>query len=356
MKTRSKITLFLLSTLLLNGCQSVSYGVLGRDRMGYAGMIAESWKEQMLLNLVKLRYLDTPVFLDVSSVVTSYTQSGDLGLAANAFPLGKENSNMGLSAAGRYSETPTISYAPLTGERLVNALLRPIPPESIFALIGGGGRADFILKASTQAINGIYNNESTSPARPLRTDPRFGAVTELIGRIAEVGGLGLRVETVQTGPRAYVVFRSGIDETVDMDIAQLKVLLGLEPKRDAFALVYGSARGTSHEIVLLTRSLQGVMGAVSAGVEIPDTDLQEGRATPMRRNREAVEEEALVRVHAGSDRPVDAFAAVQYHGHWFWIDDRDLAAKRMFRFLLLFASMVESGVTPQVPLLMIPTR
>lgn len=356
MKMYARIALLLFSALLLAGCQSTGYGSLGRDRMGYSTVIADSWKEQMLLNLVKLRYLDTPVFLDVTSVVTSYTHSGDLGLAANVFPLGAENSNLGLSAAGRYSETPTISYAPLTGERLVNALLRPIPPESVFALISGGGRADFILNASAQAINGIYNNESSSPARPLRSDPRFGQIANLIGRIAEVGGLGLRMEPGPGGPRASVVFRAGIDESVDSDIAQLKQLLGIDPQRDAYALVFGAARGQPNEIALLTRSLQGVMGAVAAGVEVPEADLGEGRATPMRRSMGPVDEAVLIRVRASAERPADAFAAVQYHGHWFWIDDRDLAAKRMFRFLLLFASMVESGVVPQAPLLMIPTR
>ena len=34
----------------------------------------------MLLNLVRLRYLDVPVFLRVSSVVTQYTYEGEAGL------------------------------------------------------------------------------------------------------------------------------------------------------------------------------------------------------------------------------------------------------------------------------------
>ena len=43
------------------------------DRFNYAAAITTSWKEQMLTNLVKLRYQDPPVFLDVAQIVTQYT-------------------------------------------------------------------------------------------------------------------------------------------------------------------------------------------------------------------------------------------------------------------------------------------
>ena len=45
---------------------------VARDRFDYITAISDSWKAQMLLNVVKLRYADAPVFLDVASVITQY--------------------------------------------------------------------------------------------------------------------------------------------------------------------------------------------------------------------------------------------------------------------------------------------
>ena len=55
------------------GCRAVGPGTISRDRFDYTSAISDSWKRQMLLNLVKLRYSDAPVFLDESSIITQYS-------------------------------------------------------------------------------------------------------------------------------------------------------------------------------------------------------------------------------------------------------------------------------------------
>ena len=57
---------------------------LAHDRFDYSAAITRSWKEQMLLNLnmVKLRYMDPPMFLDVQQVVQQYTLEGSGSLLA----------------------------------------------------------------------------------------------------------------------------------------------------------------------------------------------------------------------------------------------------------------------------------
>lgn len=336
--------------ILLGGCQSIGYRDLPQERLGYVQAIAESWKEQMLLNIVKVRYLDPPVYLDISSVISTTSLETSVNLGATVFPNDSLGNNRSLGASGRYGQTPTITYEPLSGSRLVKSMHTPIPPETVFATFGAGGRADFILRATVQAINGIYNVGS-SPSRGRRADPRFAEITEHFRRIAESGSLSLRIEPRESGLYSSISFRASDDDAAET-IARLKVLLALDAERDTFFLGFGAVRGKTDEIVLLTRTMQGVIGDLSAGVEVPDEDIAAGRAT----SRGKREDELLLRVKGGTERPRDAYASTYYRKRWFWIDDTDLDSKRSFRFLAMFSSLAESGSTPAAPLLTIPAR
>jgi hypothetical protein len=147
-----------------------------RDRMDYGGALADSWKEQTLLNITKLRYFDTPIFLDISSVVSSYSVQTDLSLAARIFPRSRTDNFGELGISGTYIDRPTISYTPVTGKKYIDALRRPIPPQAILATIQAGHQADFIMKGTVRAINGVYN-ASASPGRArwriLRSNASF---------------------------------------------------------------------------------------------------------------------------------------------------------------------------------------
>jgi hypothetical protein len=103
---------------------------LPRDRALYSSGLSDSWKEQMLLNIVKLRYVDAPTFIDVGSIVSSYTLS-ETATAAGTIVPGAPASNAAIGLGGTFSNSPTITFTPLTGSKFIQGLLTPTTNGSI---------------------------------------------------------------------------------------------------------------------------------------------------------------------------------------------------------------------------------
>ena len=64
--------------ILLTGCAQHGPDLVKAGRNDYNKVLVQTDEEEQLLNLVRLRYADNPMMLDVSSVSTSFTwtQSG----------------------------------------------------------------------------------------------------------------------------------------------------------------------------------------------------------------------------------------------------------------------------------------
>ena len=54
------------ASLLSMACGSIGPPRIPHDRFDYGEAIARAWREQMLLNIVKLRYSEMPMFIEVS--------------------------------------------------------------------------------------------------------------------------------------------------------------------------------------------------------------------------------------------------------------------------------------------------
>jgi hypothetical protein len=347
---------------LLAGCQSlIGPASIAPDRINYADAMADSWQQQMLLNIVKFRYFDTPVFLDVSSMISSYQIEGQASVGVNLLPKSASgtthagNTMVNLGVGGSYLEHPTITYAPLTGEKFVNALLKPLPPQTVMAMIASGHLADFILELSVDSINGVQN-VSTAPLRSRVANPTFVAIADAFTRIQQAGAIGMRTETHGKEPAMWIAFSRTASTAVENDIRFVTTQLRLKSANGEYRLVYGSAPRKPDEIALQTRSMQQILIELGAGVDVPKQDLADHRATRVPASASAeTGGSPLIRIHSSREQPKNAYTAVFYRDHWFWIDDRDLKSKRVFMFLLIFSSLAETGIVPQsMPILTIP--
>ena len=80
------------------------------DRFDYSSAIADSWKEQTLLNIVKIRYVDLPVFVDVSSIVAGYSLQTGVTVGGVVSSERAVQGNYGsISGQAIYTDRPTIT-------------------------------------------------------------------------------------------------------------------------------------------------------------------------------------------------------------------------------------------------------
>ncbi len=168
----------------LSGCTSIGPKTVPIDRSDYGAAIADSWKQQTLLNVVKIRYMDLPVFMDVASVVAGY--SLQTGVAVNALVTDGNYRQGNLGSVGGqaiYTDRPTITYVPMTGEKFLRGLITPIDPKNIFFMLQSGYAADFILGLAVESLNGIRNS-STARRHGARGGPGFRAGAEADARRA----------------------------------------------------------------------------------------------------------------------------------------------------------------------------
>jgi hypothetical protein len=335
--------LVVVALLLSAGCASIGPETVSRDRFDYNGEVARSWKEQTLLNIVKIRYLDVPVFLDVAQIVSGYTLQSTVSLGGAAGPTGN---SVSLGAQGLWTDRPTITYTPLTGAQFNRNMMTPLTPSAVLFTIEAGWRADMVLRLSVSSINGI---SSSGPDAA-----RFDRIVLIVRALQQAQALGMRVQPEGPEQQAIVLFFRARALTQEQEslLRELREILGLDPNRSDFTVTFGSAQATPGEIAIATRSVLQMLLALAAYVDVPEKDLQEGRASPgMRIERP---EMGQLSVRYSRERPSDALVSVALRGGWFWIDDRDLVSKNTFAVLMLLTTLTETGAREALPLVTIP--
>lgn len=333
------------------GCTTVGPEIIRSGRPAYNDAILQTNDEQLLQNIVRLRFADSVGFLTVSSVTAnvSLTTTGTVNVGWG--PTANYAGNLvPFTGTVTTEQNPTISYAPVSGDRLVKQLVSEIPLDLAVLVISSARPPQSGWNAIVRRINGLRNPDFLDPPSVV-PDPRFEEAVSLLSTLQRRGVL--RWVQLEGGEKGYAMVLRDDSPASESEVAQLAALLDLarpaKPDGDWIVPVRGAA-GTSERgtVAVETRSLLDVMRIAADAVEVPPE--LAAAAASLRPGLAGSD----IRIRSSASRPDGARVAVPYRGRWYYIDDRDAAGKQWFSMLQLLSSASLPSSSSVAPVLTIP--
>ena len=343
----------LCGAILLSAC-AIRLGprTIPAARFDYNERIARSQNDQLLLNLVRLRYRDTPMFLDIGTVIAQYRLDARVGVLPRIHVDGTGSTEIGVDLGGRYSEQPTITYEPISGAEFTQRLLTPISPSTIILLSQSGWSVERLLMCCVDRLNDVTNAPVASGPTPSRIpdNSRFREVARLLRELQILGSLNFMLaQDRETGATLVRIEKPGSDSPRSNILRSLREILDLDAAESTFRLTTRSGeQRDSDEIVLTGRSLLGALFFLSHNVDPPDSHKSRGLVTVLkgRENEDfnwSIVSGNLLKIASSESPPPGAFVRIRYRGHWFYIDDADLNSKATFNLLTFLLSLQSAG-------------
>lgn len=388
--------------VLLSGC-ALGPHTVQPSSLGYNEVLHDTAETEMLLNLVRARYGEQPVFVEVPSVTQQYDFTGQATVQGHfrnsVFPFGEFFPHWIL--AGTAAERPTIVLAPKFDEQFNQRLRSPITIDSMSILIWCGWNIDTVLRLAANNVNGMDN--ALMAGRPHPEWPadvsefrQFSNVLrqlQLQGKVELVALFsdedekdkkdGAKLASYSSSSKKSNRGRFVADEAPDKRIEGLPHVLRFAPdvvgnpehqtlsqllklrEPKEFYPVNEAAEGILKErapyddLVLSRRSFSEVLFFLSQGIEVPcehiesciahQTRLADGQ--PFDWNTVTGD---LICIRCSRKRPACSEIAVKYRGYWFYIDERDLPSRYTVSLLVeLYNMEVRGGGGAAVPLLTI---
>ncbi|MDH5575372.1 MAG: hypothetical protein OEY80_07820 [Nitrospirota bacterium] len=346
----------------LCGCQS-SFGPIAIENThpAYNQAIVTSLNQQMLLNLVRLKYRDTPYFLDVGSVTASLELVGNLGLGAEMNLDSGTNilrPNFGIG----YADRPTISYAPLRGEDFLKSVMAPIPLEAILIIIQSGWSIDRVFGLTIERINDLSNAPRASGPTP-ENEPRYKEFKRLLSllRILQLDShLEIGALRDPNSKDLVVLFKEGPQQHNILE--ELRLLLNIFPDRpiNKFIITDNFLDRRDDHWAVRARSIASVLFYLSQNIEIPNDHIVGGLVTLTKNNNGKLfnwndtPAGNVFKVRSSHQRPDNAFIAIPYRGYWFYIQDNDLESKSTFMLLQALFNLQAGQAKAIAPTLTLP--
>lgn len=363
MLARIALAAALLGELLLVACATrMGPRTIPAARFDYNERIARSQNDQLLLNLVRLRYRDTPVFLDVGTVIAQYTLDARVGSLPRFGVDGSGRTELGVDLGARYSEQPTITYEPISGAEFTRRLLTPVSPQTIILLSQSGWSVERLLMCCVDSINGIANAPVASGPTPslIPDNSHFRGVARALRSLQLAGSLEFVLEQDEASGNALLrVGKPAGNGDRSQALRELRDTLGLDPDTELFRITARSAVRGRDEIILTGRSVLGALFFLSHSVDPPAEHEARGLVTVAEQaggNAASWEEVSggLIRVPSSTAEPSGAFVRIRYRDHWFYISDADLNSKATFSLLTYLLSLQSAGHQGMSALLSVP--
>ena len=400
------------TVVLLAGC---SFGpkALARNHVEYNEVVKTTTEEQLLLNIVRLRYTDTPSSLAVSTIAAQYELSSNFQLtpffvasgAAVAKTWAALLPQLGIGGVDR----PTFSLTPLDDQEFTRKFFTPLPLDRLVYLAKTTWPIATVFRLYLENLNWVPNAETASGPTPkgAPTFEEFRRGVVALQTLQDRGHLVFSAEERSEAqgsplPAAAVTARdmveaakSGYEYRLDEQGAKWTLIkktqqpiLFVDPKvvdspemrevARAFRLKGGLTRYritqgeltpfpapppgdglTSLEVE--TRSLLQALYFVSHGIDVPAEHVSASLVTVTRDPSGQsfdwrIVMEGLFRVHSvkSAARPPRAHVAVAYKGYWFYVDETDQDTKATFSLLMELSRMELTGKAGSGPVLTLP--
>ena len=343
--------------LLLNGCGYFGAEAIKGSRTDYNQALRQTEDEQMLLNLVRLRYRDRPYFLELSALNTQFLFAPSA--EANASVDFDGNNLYGLRGRIAFEEKPTVTYTPLQGDEFVKRVLARVSLNTLMLLDEGGWNTDRVLRVCLEGINDLDNASRASGPTPSEP-PDVAAFVEAVKLIAALGAEGA-LHIINTGDLEHPTptYRFHEDVHASPTFARLAQLLQIDPSLTEYPITVNAQSPGPNTINLRTRSYLGVMYFLSHGTEVPARDVEAGYVTVTVDGAGGSFDwlgvtDGIMRIRTTGRRPSSTSVAVSHRGHWFYIDDADLDSKSTFSLLAQLFALQAGGAEGLTPVLTLP--
>lgn len=348
----------------LNGCASIGPKQIHIDREAYNDIVRETDYEQILKNIVRLRYAEPTSYLKVTSVTASYQFTrGINATAAGAISGSASNeASLGITPSTSYSDAPTISYVPIDNIAFVTALQQPVNFHDVALLVNGGFSNNELIMRLVFDWVGELDNASSATNTKVLDIPNYQQYYTFMYTLTDmIKKRQAYIDPVELNHKAGIIV-DFVNNSYNLPEAiQLKQMLGVNADSQDIIMtnqnIYNLKLNKNHAfreensneiannlVFVQMRSINAMLAFLSHSVQIPEADKTAGYVPELKDNS-GVEYnwtplmKGLMNIQSSEVEPTNIFVKTYVNGHWFYISKSDIDSKTTFSFIVRLMNM-----------------